>query len=137
MRCADEASGCKAGSKRHRRGKRWAELAHAPGSLIDKNTSVMTDKELDSVAKAVADRLGVNSKEVLTAREACRYMGVTYGYLGKLTMRRAVPFSKPMGKYRFFRRADLEEWLMSNRVATGEELDAQAAAYTRRKGGAA
>lgn len=108
-----------------------------PGSLIDKNTSVMTDKELDRVAKAVADRLGVNSKEVLTAREACRYMGVTYGYLGKLTMRRAVPFSKPMGKYRFFRRADLEKWLMSNRVATGEELDAQAAAYTGRKGGAA
>lgn len=49
-----------------------------PGSLIDKNTSVMTDKELDRVAKAVADRLGVNSKEVLTAREACRYMGALH-----------------------------------------------------------
>jgi len=34
-----------------------------------------------------------------------------------------VPHSKPGGKRLFFRRADLEAFLLSNRVATGAEID--------------
>lgn len=74
-------------------------------------------------------------KEVLTSDEAARYMGVSKSYLYKLTMRRQIPHYKPMGKMCYFKRAELEQWLQTNRVATDDELRQQANAYCMKKGG--
>lgn len=61
-------------------------------------------------------------KEILTLDEAARYMGITKNHLYKLTMYRKIPHYKPGGKMCYFRRADLDGWMTSNRVATAEEL---------------
>ncbi len=74
---------------------------------------------------------GINNKEVLTSGEAAEYLGVSRSYIYKLTMRREIPHYKPMGKMCYFNRAELEQWLQRNRVATETELDEQAAAYCR------
>lgn len=93
----------------------------------------MTQEELKSIAEMVAQDTLYATKEVLTADEAAKYMGVSKSYLYKLTMRRSIPHSKPMGKMCYFRRADLEQWLMSNPVATSTELADAATRYTMRK----
>lgn len=77
----------------------------------------------------------LQAKEVLTAAEAAKYMGITLSYLYKLTMRRQIPHYKPMGKMCYFKRAELIEWLTANRVATAEEIGQQAATYCIKKGG--
>jgi len=83
----------------------------------------------------------LTTKEVLTSDEAATYMGITKSYLYKLTMRREIPHSKPRGKMCYYNRKELEEWLQRNRVATDEELEAQARQYVAkhpiplRKGG--
>ena len=84
----------------------------------------------------VADLITANiistTKAVLTVDEAARYMGISRSTLYKMMMRREIPFSKPGGKMCFFNRAEVEAWLMSNRVATADEIRDQAQAYCAR-----
>ena len=97
---------------------------------------MMTNEE----RKAIADLITANvigcTKEVLTSDEAAVYMGVSKSYLYKLTMRKQIPYYKPMGKMCYFNRAELEEWLQQNRCATDAELSQKAAGYCQRKGAA-
>jgi excisionase family DNA binding protein len=94
----------------------------------------------------VADLITANiistTKAVLTVDEAARYMGIAKSTLYKMMMRREIPYSKPNGKVCFFDRQELEAWLMSNRVATSDEIRDKAQAYcahtrtNKKKGGA-
>lgn len=85
---------------------------------------------MSDTEKAIADMITANiistQKEVLTADEAAKYMGVKKSYIYKLTMNRQIPHFKPMGKMCYFNRMELENWLQTNRVATDEELKYQA-----------
>ena len=102
----------------------------------------MNNNELQTLADMISANVALNSKEVLTADEAARYMGVKKSYLYKLTMQKMLPFSKPLGKVCYFNRLELEAWLMSNRVATSDEIRDKAQAYcahtrtNKKKGGA-
>lgn len=87
------------------------------------------------MARRVAELLAPTQKDVLTAREAADYMGVTLQYLYRLTSARLIPYSKPTGKVLFFRRVELEDWLTANRVPTVEETRTRAAARLAEKGG--
>lgn len=84
---------------------------------------------LQRLSDLISEKTLITSKEVLTADEAARYMGVSKSYLYKLTMQKKVPFSKPLGKVCYFNRMELEAWLMSNRVATSDELQDRAQAF--------
>ena len=81
-------------------------------------------------------------KPILSLDEACGYVGLSKSAMYKLTHERRLPFSKPNGKCIYFRREDLEAWMMSNRVATVQEIADEAAKRTastarrRKKGGA-
>lgn len=94
-----------------------------------------TKNELDIIAEAIAERLAVYHKDFLTTREAATYLNMSVSYLYKLTMDRGIPYSKPLGKVCYFERADLDNWLRKNRVATKEEIQQQAHDYCARKGG--
>lgn len=95
---------------------------------------------MDEAFKKVADLITAKTifctKEVLTSDEAAKYMGVSKSYLYKLTMRQQIPHYKPRGKMCYFNRAELEQWLQSNRVSTSTEISQQAQAYCMMKGGA-
>lgn len=93
----------------------------------------MTKKEITRLAAAVAEALSkitpLHQKEFLTLEEAAQYTGLTKSALYKLTHSRQIPFSKPNGKKCFFKRTDIEDWMMSNPVATADELNDRAQAY--------
>ncbi|MDD4822152.1 MAG: helix-turn-helix domain-containing protein [Bacteroidales bacterium] len=88
--------------------------------------------------KQVADLITANTifctKEVLTSDETARYMGISKSYLYKLTMRKEIPHYKPMGKVCYFNRAELEQFLQGNRVATSAEITNRANTYCRKGG---
>lgn len=96
-------------------------------------------REMTDTEKAIAEMITANiistQKEVLTADEAAKYMGIKKSYLYKLTMRRQISYFRPMGKMCYFNRKDIEQWLQTNRVATDDELRQQANAYCMKKGG--
>lgn len=75
----------------------------------------MTQEEIELIADMVTANITHVHKEVLTCKEAARYMGVSLSYLYKLTMKGDIPHYKPMGKICYFNRRELEQWLQSNR----------------------
>ena len=79
-------------------------------------------------------RESISTKAVLTFQEACIYTGFSASYLYKLTAARQIPHSKPSGKLVFFDRAELEAWLMGNRVATSTEIKDKANGYCQKRG---
>lgn len=81
----------------------------------------MSKDDLDEIIASVVDKTLFCTKEVLTAEETARYMGISKSYLYKLTMRGEIPHYKPMGKMCYFNRAELEQWLQRNRCATTTE----------------
>ena len=101
----------------------------------------MNSSELQTLADLISANVALNSKTVLSASEAAAYMNCSLSYLYKLTMQGKIPHSKPLGKMMYFSRLELEAWLMSNRVATADELTDRARSYcathTRRKKGGA
>ena len=108
---------------------------------MDAKDTKQLSVDQQALADAIAANIAICQKEVLTVDEAARYMGVSKSYLYKLTMQGKVPFSKPLGKMCYFNRLELEAWLMSNRVATSDEISDRARTYcathtrTNRKGG--
>lgn len=89
----------------------------------------MTTEEMTALARTIADNITWYHKEVLTLDEAARYTGFTKSYLYKLTSLRQVRHYKPTGKNCFFRRADLDEWLTENPVATVTDINTAALTY--------
>lgn len=86
----------------------------------------MNNNELQQLAELISASISLNSKAVLSADEAARYCCISLSHLYKLTSARKIAHSKPQGKLVYFRREDLDAWLLSNRVATMGELDIKA-----------
>lgn len=92
------------------------------------------EENLIKVADLIAERVTGMQKEILSADEAAMFLGLKKSYLYKLTMARKIPFYRPMGKMVYFRKTELEQWLLSNRCATDEELNREAQSFCMRKG---
>ena len=109
--------------------------------IVEQTTANVSKAINDLIAKVAAERSEIVNeittnitnlyKEVLTADEAARYLGVSKSYLYKLTMRQLIPHYKPTGKLCYFNRAELERWLQNNKIATSEELSSFAQRYTQ------
>ena len=93
----------------------------------------MSREELDQLAFAIGQNVLLAQKEVLTLDEVAQYTGMKKSYLYKLTASKAIPHYKPNGKNCFFKRAELEDWLTTNPVATAADLTATAQAYCMTK----
>ena len=72
-------------------------------------------------------------KQMLTFKEACRYLGITKDWLYKMTHRRAIPYFKPGGKMIYFQRADLDAYMSKGKVMSTAEIEAEAAAKKTKK----
>ncbi|HOZ50986.1 MAG TPA: helix-turn-helix domain-containing protein [Chitinophagaceae bacterium] len=65
----------------------------------------------------------LNAKAFLTLSEAADYLGVSKSLLYKKTAAREIPFCRPGdGKLIYFDRAELTEWVLSNRQGTSLEI---------------
>lgn len=71
----------------------------------------------------------LKAKDVFNMDDLALYTGFTKEWLYKLVSRRAIPYYKSGGKMNFFRRADIDAWLLQNRVSSQAEIDAVAAAH--------
>lgn len=64
------------------------------------------------------------SKEALTFKQATQFLRISASQLYKLTCKRIIPAFKPGGKILYFKRSDLENWMLSNRRKTTKEQTA-------------
>lgn len=66
------------------------------------------------------------NKDVLTLEEACSFCGISKSYMYKLTSAQQIPHFKPRDRLIYFKKSDLESWLLQNRVSTRKEIESQA-----------
>lgn len=86
----------------------------------------MTEQNtLEKLHQDVAELKGLMlaQKEVLDIDELALYSGLSKTYIYKLTHSNKIPFYKPGGKKIYFKRSEVDNWLLSNRVSTDEELE--------------
>jgi excisionase family DNA binding protein len=82
-------------------------------------------KELSEINLAA-----VLHKPVLTFKEALLYTGLSESSLYKMVMNRLIPHSKPSGRKLYFNTEDLKSWMLSNPIATQDQLRQAAVNYT-------
>lgn len=61
--------------------------------------------------------------DILNAKAAAQFLGITRGFLYKLTSERRIPFYKPVGKHIFFRMSELDAWVNAGRMPTVDEMN--------------
>lgn len=93
----------------------------------------MADEEL----KAQLDRIEQNSllaaKNVLTIDDVALLTGLSKAYLYRLTSTNQIPFYKRGGKLNYFKRSEIEAWMLQNRVLTQQEAASAAARHDLQK----
>ncbi|RIJ48764.1 DNA-binding protein [Maribellus luteus] len=61
-------------------------------------------------------------KEILTPTELAEYTGFSKSYIYKLTHLREIPFYCPRGKLIFFKRSEIDSWLLQNKRLSRHEI---------------
>ena len=89
------------------------------------------EKRLDRIEELLTQSL--QNKTVLNIDEVASLTGYSKQYLYKLTSKNKIPHYKPHGKNIFFKKEELESWMLQNRQATSDELEEEAISYTVNK----
>lgn len=97
---------------------------------MDENQTVM--EKLNSI-EGILIKQSLSQQEVLTLAQACDYLGVSRSYVYKLTCNKQIPHYCPSGKKIYFKRSELEEWLLQNKQTSATEIEKEAADYLIKK----
>lgn len=81
------------------------------------------------IPESLADQLYF-LKPILTFEEGCLYTGLSKSYMYKHTSAGNVPFYKPEGRKIYFRRTDLDNWMLRNRQSSNEEISRKATKHS-------
>lgn len=63
----------------------------------------------------------LSQKTHLTLQEAAEFLGISKSYLYKLTSQRRISFYRPATKLIYFKRIELENWILKNKSLPIEE----------------
>lgn len=70
----------------------------------------------------------LGAKNVLTIDDVALITGFTKGHIYRLTSNRQIPYFKKNRKL-YFKKSELEEWMLERRIPTEEEIQSQATTY--------
>lgn len=88
----------------------------------------MTQEEIKRIAAAVADRLYYN-KNFLTTKEACAFLGLSTRALYQLRVDGQIASYCPNGKMTYYKRSDLERWIMTGHRMSHQEMNQKVAEF--------
>lgn len=86
-------------------------------SIEEKLTNI--ERKLDIQAQ--------EAKNILTLEEVAEYTHLSKSYVYKLTSKGDIPYYKPNGKQLYFKRTEIDEWLLTNRNKTNQEIEREIA----------
>lgn len=92
----------------------------------------MADKDYQDLVAQIGELkrlILAGTKEVLSIEECSILTNLSVNHLYRLTSQRAIPFYKPQGGKIYFRKVEIESWLLKNRQATEAELRSEAVTY--------
>lgn len=74
-----------------------------------------------------------NNKEILSVEELEKYTGFKKSYIYHLVHYSKIPYSKPNGKYLFFQKSEIDEWLLKNKSLSDNQIQEKAREYVLKK----
>lgn len=77
---------------------------------------------LDQIQRIVS----VGAKQVLNIDDVCILSGLSKSRIYHLTAKREIPFYKPKGRGIYFKKSEIEDWLLQNRQDTTSEIEGKA-----------
>lgn len=72
------------------------------------------------------DEIKVVQKNIMSVEDLAMYLDLSPTYIRKMTHNREIPYYKPNGKKLYFLKEEIDEWVLSSRVMTSEELRREA-----------
>lgn len=106
----------------------------AEESKFSESASLTSIAEQLNLLNRKIDEQSLLKKDILNFREACLHIDVSESHMYKLTSRKKIPHYCPQGGRLRFKRSELDEWLLRNRIGTQDEIEQQAADYLIQKG---
>lgn len=91
-------------------------------------------KQFEQLRKVVSLNI-LLQKPVLNFQETCQYLDISSSHLYKLTSKRAIPHFCPNGKKLYFKRDELDVWLLRNKQLSLDEIEEHTDAFLSRKRG--
>lgn len=82
----------------------------------------MTNTQLADELKQIRQSLDAQEPRPLSLPEAASYMSISRSRLYFLTSQNLISHFKPTGKKIYFKKSDLDSFLLRNRVSTRQEL---------------
>lgn len=76
----------------------------------------MIDDKIKEILEEIRENTLIAAKNNLTTEEAAKYIGVSPRSMRKLASTHVIAYSKPNNKNLYFNKADLEEYMQTNRV---------------------
>ena len=73
------------------------------------------------------------SKEIMNVQQVADYLSISKQTVYGMTCRMEVPFYK-RGKKNYFKKRDIDEWLLATRRKTREEIEMEALTYLKVRG---
>ena len=73
------------------------------------------------------------NKQILSFKEACDYLDVSKSLLYKLTSSKAIAFTKPNGGKLYFKREDLDNWMLQNLSKSQNDLENEVFNYLKKE----
>jgi excisionase family DNA binding protein len=95
------------------------------------DTNILT--KLERIEKLLETQQAMQ-KQVLNFNDTCIYLELSQSHLYKLTSTANIPHYKPNGKKLYFKREELDTWLLRNRSNSIDEIEQEAANYLIKKG---
>lgn len=87
-----------------------------------------TLQDLSNQLGRVERLAAINAKAVLDLDDAVLFTGFSKGHLYRLTSERQIPHYKKSRKL-YFKKSELEAWLLEEKVLTNAEIDCHATTY--------
>jgi len=68
-------------------------------------------------------------EEILSLNEAAKFLKLSKSFLYKMTSQKIISHYIPGGKRIYFKKSDLEDWLLKNRIPTSSEFETNTECY--------
>ena len=85
-------------------------------------------KQIEERLQRIEQLVLIGTKTVLNVAELALMTGLSSGRIYHLVSSRDIPHYKK-GKSVFFKKSEIEEWQLQDRVPTNSEIDSKAATY--------
>lgn len=78
-------------------------------------------KTIKQVLHEILENLKQKDKSIYTFQEGCNYCGISTSFMYKQTSKGNIRFYKPEWKIIYFKKEDLDNWMLRNPQSTNEE----------------